>query len=177
MLGILFASTLLALPSPQEASKQNVTGITVGSASLLMGGVTMMALSHPQAIPGMSSQGRTALFVTGAVTGTAALGAFATGLTYAIGRPSTDSFGRAEQRALRRRGIGLFVVSGLGAATGIACGATTVFGEGCPLGLTVAGGALAVSGALFGSVLMGLSLRPQQASEMEFRGLSLSGRF
>lgn len=175
LLGTALASTLLFLPPPQSASKPAVTGAMLGGATGVFAGATMMALSFERATPRLSAQGRTALFATGASIGVASLAAFAGGLSYAIGRPRSDATPR-EQRALRRRGIGSFVVSGLGAAAGVGCAATTVFGRGCPLGLSVGGGALAVSGALFGGVLMGLSLR-EPSAEPQLRGFAVSGRF
>ncbi len=172
----ILASSLAFLPPPQEASKPAVGGLTAGAAFGLMSGATMMALSHEKATPKLSGGGRTALFSSGAVLGVGSLGLFAAGLTYAVGRGTIDESPK-KLRAFRRRGIGMLAVSGLGAAAAIGCGGATVFGQDCPLGLSVAGGALAVSGALFGGVLLGLSLREPAQPDLQVRGFSLSGRF
>jgi len=176
MLATLLVLCFSMLPPPQAVPKPTVAGLTVGSAFGFAAGATMMGLSYEKATPRLSRGGRIALFSSGAVVGAASLGLFATGLTYAIGRGTTDD-GLDHRRKLRRRGIGMLAVSGLGAATGIGCGAATVFGRECPLGLSVGGASLAVSGALFGGLLLGLSLRQPSQRDISVGAFSLSGRF
>lgn len=176
MLATILALCLAVLPPPRDVSKPAVTGLTVGSLFGVSAGATMMGLSSEKATPRLARGGRIALFSSGAALGVASVGLFAVGLTYAVGRGTADE-SPEYRRKLRRRAIGLLTISGLGAGAGIGCGAATVFGRECPLGLTVAGASLAVSGALFGGLLLGLSLRQPSQPASPVRSFSLSGRF